>query len=147
MPRTATAETGMALVPEDALALWTDTDRWATFVEGFARVVERSPDWPAEGAKVVWESGPAGRGRVTEKVTGRAPGEIRSQVYEERFAGRQTVRSADGRFAVRLDYELTGGGPLAVVTDVLFIRRALRDMLRRTVSRFAVEAEEEAELR
>ena len=147
MARTVAAEAAVALEPDDALALWADTDRWATFVEGFARVVERSPEWPAEGAKVVWESGPAGRGRVTEKITARTPGETRSQVYEERFSGEQIVRCADGRFAIRLDYDLTGGGPLAVLTDVLFIRRAVRDMLRRTVSRFAVEAEEEAELR
>jgi hypothetical protein len=147
MARTVAAEASVALEPEKALELWSDTDRWASFVEGFARLVERSPEWPAEGARVVWESGPAGRGRVTEKITGRGPGEIRSQVFEERFAGEQTVRSADGRFAIRLDYALTDEGPLAGLTDALFIRRALRDMLRRTVSRFAVEAEEEARLR
>jgi hypothetical protein len=33
------------------------------------------------------------------------------------------------------------------VADVLFVRRALRDALRRTLRRFAVEAEEEAGLR
>jgi hypothetical protein len=33
------------------------------------------------------------------------------------------------------------------VADVLFIRRALRDSLARTVARFAVEAEDEAGLR
>jgi hypothetical protein len=48
---------------------------------------------------------------------------------------------------LELEYELTGAGPLAALTDALFIRRALRDMLRRTVSRFAVEAQEEAALR
>ena len=147
MARTVAAETSVNLEPDEALALWVDTDRWATFVEGFARLVERDPEWPAEGARVIWESGPAGRGRVTEKITGRGPGEIRSQVFEQRFVGEQTVRCADGRFAIRIDYELADGGPLAAVTDALFIRRALRDMLRRTVHRFAIEAEEEAALR
>jgi hypothetical protein len=33
------------------------------------------------------------------------------------------------------------------VADAIFIRRALRDSLRRTLFRFAVEAEEEAGLR
>jgi hypothetical protein len=84
---------------------------------------------------------------VTEKLTARGPGEVRSQLYEDRFSGEQTVRCAEGRFAIRLDYDLTRGGPLAAVTDVVFIRRALRDMLRRTVRRFAIEAEEEAALR
>ncbi len=36
--------------------LWTDVGRWSTFVEGFARVLEQDPDWPAEGSRVVWES-------------------------------------------------------------------------------------------
>ena len=35
--------------------------------------------WPAEGAKVVWESNPDGRGRVTEKVIEHGPGLIRTQ--------------------------------------------------------------------
>ena len=46
-----------------------------------------------------------------------------------------------------LEYELARGGPFRGLADALFIRRALRDALRRTVRRFAVEAEEEAGLR
>ena len=48
---------------------------------------------------------------------------------------------------LRLDYELTRYGPARALADVLFIRRALRDALRRTLRRFAVEADEEAGLR
>ncbi len=47
---------------------------------------------------------------------------------------------------LRLEYELARSGPLRGVADVLFIRRALRDSLRRTLDRFAVEVEEEAAL-
>jgi len=141
------AEALVALDPEDALGLWTDPRRWATFVEGFARVVERDERWPAEGAKLVWESTPDGRGRVTEKVIERGPGVIRARVFEDRLQGTQTARFEDERFLLELEYELTGGGPLRAVTDALFIRRALRDMLRRTVRRFAIEADEEAALR
>jgi hypothetical protein len=145
---TVSAEAEIDLPPERALELWTDTRRWATFVEGFARVLERDDDWPAEGAKVVWESSPQGRGRVTERITERgAPGVIRSEIFEERLHGTQTARASDGRFLLSLEYHLAGGGPLRGLTDVLFIRRALRDMLRRTIRRFAVEADEEAALR
>ena len=66
--RTARAEAQVALAPEAALRLWTDVSRWASFVEGFARVVEQDAGWPAEGSRLIWESIPAGRGRVTEKV-------------------------------------------------------------------------------
>jgi len=145
--RAVAAEALVALDAEDALGLWTDPGRWATFVEGFARVVQRDERWPAEGAKLVWESTPDGRGRVTEKVVERRPGVIRTHVFEDRLQGTQTARCDDERFRLELEYELTGGGPLRAVTDALFIRRALRDMLRRTVRRFAVEAEEEAALR
>ena len=46
-----------------------------------------------------------------------------------------------------LEYTLTGYGLLGPVADVIFIRRALRDSLRRTLARFEVEAQEEAGLR
>ena len=46
-----------------------------------------------------------------------------------------------------LEYELTSESPLRGLTDVLFIRRALRDALTRTLRRFALEAQEQAGLR
>jgi hypothetical protein len=63
--RTARAEARVALAPEAALRLWTDVSRWGSFVEGFARVVEQDPGWPADDSRLTWESIPAGRGRVT----------------------------------------------------------------------------------
>ena len=140
------------LTPEAALRLWTDVDRWPSFVEGFARPVDRSPDWPHAGARLVWESSPAGRGRVTEKVVeAEGPDRFVTQVFEERLHGVQTFRVVESeggsRAELALEYELTKYGPLSAVADVIFIRRAIRDSLRRTLSRFAVEAEEEAGLR
>ncbi len=150
--RTARAQREVILTPEAALRLWTDVDRWPSFVEGFARYLERSPDWPAPGAGIVWQSTPAGRGRVTEKVVeSGGPDRFSTQVFEDRLHGIQTLRvaeSQDGsRAELSLEYELTKYGPLSAVADAIFIRRAVRDMLRRTLDRFAVEAEEEAGLR
>ncbi len=149
--RTARAETTVALAAHDAVELWRDPRRWGTFVEGFARVVEVSPEWPAEGARVVWESGPSGRGRVTEKVVESGGRRFATRVFEEALTGTQRAAfvPADGgtRVELRLEYELSRYGALSAVADVLFIRRALRDALRRTLRRFAVEAEEEAGLR
>ena len=144
--RSVAAEARIALAAEDALELWTSTGRWATFVEGFARVVDRDDAWPGEGGKIVWETSPQGRGRVTEKVLERGSGLIRAQVFEERLQGIQTARFQEDRFLLTLEYELTGESPFKAITDVLFIGRALRDMLRRTVRRFAVEADEQAHL-
>ena len=149
--RRASAITVVPLPPNDALTLWTDVDRWASFVEGFARRVSLTPEWPERGARVVWESHPDGRGRVTETVTANEPERFSTQVFEERLMGTQTfqvVPADDGsEVALILDYELTGRGPLRGLADTLFIRRALRDSLRRTLYRFGVEAEDEAGLR
>jgi hypothetical protein len=150
--RTARAQTDLVLTPEAALRLWSDPDRWATFVEGFARVLERDPEWPGGGAKLVWESTPAGRGRVTEKVVdAEGPDRFVTQVFEDRLHGRQTFRVVESeggsRAELALEYELTKYGPLGAIADAIFIRRAIRDSLRRTLRRFSVEAEEEAGLR
>ena len=150
--RTASAQAELALTPEAALRLWTDVDRWPSFIEGFARALELAPDWPAGGARVIWESTPAGRGRVTEKVVEQeGPDRFVTQVFEERLTGTQVFRvieSAGGsRAELSLEYALTKYGPLGAVADAIFIRRAIRDSLRRTLFRFSVEAEDEAGLR
>ena len=149
--RTAGAGTDVPLTPAAALALWADVSRWPSFVEGFARLVENDPGWPAPDARLVWESVPAGRGRVTEKVVESSEDRIATMVFEARLAGRQEFRVAPGprgaAVELSLEYTLTKYGPLGVVADALFIRRAIRDSLRRTLFRFGVEAEEEAGLR
>jgi Polyketide cyclase / dehydrase and lipid transport len=149
--RKASAEAEVQLAPEAALRLWTDLSRWPTFVEGFARAIEVDPGWPGEGSRVVWESIPSGRGRVTEKVIENAPGQFATMVFEDRLSGRQALRAIESeggaRVELTLEYTLTSYGPLGPLADAIFIRRALRDSLRRTIQRFEVEAEEEAGLR
>jgi uncharacterized membrane protein len=140
------------LVPARAFALWADLTRWPTFIDGFARVERVDDGWPAEGAKLIWQSTPDGRGRVTERVTASEPGVVlATQVFEEQLTGVQTTSfeadEEEGTLVeLELDYELTSGGALRGLTDVLFIRRAQRDALVRTLRRFATEAAEEASL-
>jgi len=140
----------LPLTPPEALRLWSDVERWPSFVEGFARRLELSETWPEPGAKVVWESTPDGRGRVTEKVMEAASDRFSTRVFERALAGTQTLRllpASDGSEAeLSLEYELARYGPLGGIADAVFIRRALRDSLRRTLFRFGVEAEEEARL-
>jgi hypothetical protein len=151
--RLAGARGAVVFEPVAALALWTDPDRWPAFVEGFGHMLEVGPTWPETGSKAVWDSIPGGRGRVTELVLERDEARLVTQVFEEALAGTQTFRAipapAEGGSVVELtlEYELGGGGPFRGIADAIFIRRALRDALRRTVRRFAVEAEEEAGLR
>jgi hypothetical protein len=149
--RTASAVSSVPLGPDEAMRLWTDVSRWPSFVEGFARRLELSPEWPAKGARVVWESNPDGRGRVTETVVESEARVFTTQVFEEQLMGTQTFQVAPAgggsEVALALDYELAKWGPLRGVADAIFIRRALRDSLRRTLFRFEVEAEDEAQLR
>ena len=152
MARTATARTVVPLTLAEAQSLWTDAGRWATFVEGFAQVVEASPDWPEPDARLVWRSTPGGRGQVTERVQRNAPGLFATSVYEDALHGTQTAtfRSGDDGATVvelTLEYELAGNNPLRAIADAIFIRRAQRDALARTLRRFRVEAEEDASLR
>jgi uncharacterized membrane protein len=144
-------EVTVSLPADRAYALWTDTSRWPSFVEGFGRVESLDAEWPEPGSKVVWVSGPGGRGRVTEKVRERDGGRIVSTVFEAALSGTQTVTfeaatEEETKVAVLLDYELQKGGPLRGLTDVLFIRGALSAAQRRTLQRFATEAADEAPL-
>lgn len=131
--------------------LWYDRDRWSSFIDGFGHVARIDAGWPAEGATLVWDSRPGGRGRVVERSVAY---EVRSgqtaEVEDERLRGTQTIGFAaleDGvEVTLALEYQLKDSGPLRAVVDVLFIRRALGDSLRRTLARFARELAADREL-
>lgn len=129
----------------EAEALWYDLGRWPAFVEGFKHVVRVKGEWPQAGSELLWESVPAGRGRVLETVTAFTQRESqRAEILDPRIRGVQEVRfEATGQgsvlAALTLDYELLRPGPLGVLTDLFFIRRAQQDALRRTLLRFARE--------
>jgi hypothetical protein len=157
MPRVVASRL-VELPAEDAVALWTNVGRWPTFIEGFARTLELDDGWPEGGSKLVWESTPAGRGRVTERVLeytpsgGEQPARLSTQVFEERLMGTQTVsfESAEGGTLVEiaLEYELQPNaasrqGLLGKLNDLFFIRNAESSSLERTLRRFATEAAEE----
>ena len=126
--------------PADAEALWYDLTRWAAFVDGFATVVERDPEWPTAG-KLVWRSTPHGRGTVHERVI--EPGV--SEFHDDKLTGTQRVEFAPHgehtRVTLEMEYRIEEPTALTPIVDVLFVRRAIRDALRRTVVRFARERE------
>jgi hypothetical protein len=128
----------------EAEALWYDPQRWPSWIDGFGHVVKVEGEWPAVGARAVWDSRPGGRGRVVERVTAY---ETRTgqtlEVEDETLRGAQRVAFApvpDGvEVALELDYELKRSNVLTPLTDALFIRRAVRDSLKRSLTRFARE--------
>jgi uncharacterized membrane protein len=136
---------------ETVEALWYDVRRWPAFVDGFAHVAKQQDGWPEPGGRLVWDSTPRGRGRVVERVTQHTPGAGHTaDVEDPRMRGTQEVRFtplADGTsVALQLDYRLKDRTPLTPVVDLLFIRRSLRDSLRRTLARMARELNADADL-
>jgi hypothetical protein len=124
--------------------LWYDPQRWAAFVDGFHHVVKVEGDWPRVGGRVLWDSTPAGRGRVSERVVEYEPRRGQTlEVDDPRMRGTQRVEFVPGdqgsEVRLELVYELKDANLLTPLVDLLFIRRALRDALRRTLARFARE--------
>lgn len=142
---TARAAAELTATAADVERRWADPAGWSTFVDGFEHVVEVDPAWPVPGARLVWESHPGGRGRVVEKVLSATPGaELVVAVEDPQLRGTQRLafKPAPERrlgVALELDYVLLRRGPFMLVADPLFVRRALRDSLRRTLNGLAAE--------
>ncbi|MDX6697985.1 MAG: hypothetical protein QOE65_1382 [Solirubrobacteraceae bacterium] len=148
---TVSAQIEVDAEPAAVEALWYDLRRWPSFVDGFAHVAKEEGGWPAAGGKLVWDSTARGRGRVVERVSSQDPGEGQAVEFEDpRMRGTQEVRFtplADGTaVALQLDYRLKDANPLTPLVDLLFIRRSVRDSLRRTLTRFARELDADADL-
>ncbi len=140
MPRVSAAVTVPGRVVE-AEELWYDPHRWAAWIDGFGHVHKLEGEWPQVGARLLWDSRPQGRGRVAERVTAYEPRAGQTlDVEDERLHGTQTVKfEPDGdqvRVNLTLEYRLKQSNP---VVDLLFVRRALRDSLQRTLTRFGHE--------
>jgi Polyketide cyclase / dehydrase and lipid transport len=129
----------------DAEELWYDTRRWPTFVDGLGHVQRTDDGWPrTPGAVVVWDSKPGGRGRVLERVVSfEARVGQTVEVEDEKIHGRQTVGfqpGSDGcRLSLELHYAIKQDRGVPAVVDFVFVRRPMRDSLRRTLARFERE--------
>ncbi len=128
----------------EAERLWYDTDRWPTWVDGLAHVAKVDGPWPAVGAKVLWDSFPAGRGRVRERVVAyEARAGQALEVEDESIRGRQSIvfTPVQERVEVELalEYEIKKRSVFTPVVDLLFIRRAMLTSLGTTLARFGVE--------
>jgi hypothetical protein len=132
----------------EAEALWYDPHRWPAWIDGFGHLVELEGDWPRPGARVTWDSPPGGRGRVQERVVAYESRTGQTlEVEDATFSGRQKVTFTPGSgetgIELSVEYELKHRTAFTPIVDRLFIRRAMSDSLRRTLSRFANERKAE----
>jgi len=132
--------------PAEAETLWYDPTRWPAWVDGFGHVVKLDDHWPEPDARLVWDSKPGGRGRVVERVTSHIQRQGQTlAVEDERLRGTQQVRfeptGDDTQVTLSLDYDLKRRTPVTPLVDWLFVRRAIRDSLNRTITRFGHERE------
>jgi uncharacterized membrane protein len=138
------AEVEVAALASAAEALWYDTSRWPTFVDGLAHVEKVEGDWPHAG-RVLWDAKVDGRGRVDERVMSHEArvGQTLA-VEDEKISGTQRVEfhptDQGCRVVLALDYRLKMDKPIAPVID-FFARRPMKDSLRRTLTRFRQELE------
>jgi hypothetical protein len=144
------ASIAIAALASEAEALWYDTSRWPTFVDGLHHIARLEGDWPNPGARVLWDSNPGGRGRVQERVTAYAAREGQTvDVEDEKIFGTQQITFTPTETGVtvtlELRYELKDRKPGMPLIDLVFIRRPQRDSLARTLRRFRTEVTAERE--
>lgn len=123
---------------------WYDTSRWTIWVEGLRRVVHVSGAWPAVGSSVTWDSGPAGRGHVVERVVAYEPLAGQTvEVEDASITGRQSIAfvPVDEGVEVQLalSYEIRKRSLFTPLVDALFIKRAMTTSLATTLGRFGAE--------
>ncbi len=129
---------------EEAERCWYDTSRRMHWVDELDRVIEVDEPWPKVGGRLVWQSGPAGRGRVTEKVVRYEPlGGQTVEVEDESLRGRQSVaftpRDDELEITLTLEYEVKRRSLFMPLIDPLFIRPVIVTSLRNTLGRFGAE--------
>jgi hypothetical protein len=127
-----------------AESCWYDAARWPEWVDGLERIVAVSADWPEVGATVHWESGPAGRGSVHERVIAHEPliGQ-QLEVQDDSIQGRQSVAfdpvEEGVEVTLTLEYRITRRSVFMPVIDFLFVGRAMAASLSTTLARFGTE--------
>jgi hypothetical protein len=126
---------------DEAEACWCDISRWPEWVDGLARVVAVDPGWPGPDRAVIWESVPAGRGRVSERVTEYEPGAgLILAVEDDSIRGQERVVfqavEAGVEVILSLEYRIRRRTPLTPLVERLFVRRPMALSLTKTLARF-----------
>jgi hypothetical protein len=122
----------------EAEQLWNDPSRWASWIDGFGHLSKLEGEWPLPGARRVWGS----RERfVSETVSRYEPGSgLVTHFEDERVAGVQRVTFETDNVRTRVTVELDVEPKERLAPGPRWwLRRRLRESLRRTLVRFTYE--------
>jgi hypothetical protein len=122
----------------EAEQVWHDPARWASWIDGFAHLSKLTGEWPLVGARRVWGS----RERFVSETVSRyeAGSSLITHIEDERVSGVQRVRfETDGvRTRVTVVLDVSPKEKLSLGQQ-WWLRRKLRESLRRTLLRFTYE--------
>ena len=120
----------------EAWSYYLDPAGWSAWVDGFGRVLA-SDGYPEVGGSLRWSLDP-GRdaGEVAERVLEHEPRRLHRVAFSDPSSEGElrTTFAIEGSGTVvaqELDYRLVSRGPLAWLTDRLFIRSQIRGSMRR----------------
>jgi hypothetical protein len=137
-----------AMIGADLKEVWDtyfDEDRWRQWVEGFARV-ESSEGYPEKDGTLDWQSIPAGRGLVEERVLDHEP----RRRHRISFSDPESEGELETTFEIRgeavrveqvMTYKIRHPGFFGPATDIFFVRRQVVGSLERSLARLKHEAE------
>ncbi len=142
---TVGAEVEIAAEPAVAWDAYFDADRWRDWVDQFASVVS-SDGYPQAGGTLVWRSGRAGRGEVTERVAEHEPRHLHRIAFSDPEAEGELVTTfqptAGGtRIRQELTYALRDRGFFARAADLFFVRSQMGASLARSLTALRAELE------
>ena len=133
------ASTEVPLSLAEAWEGYFDPRGWPEWVDGFAGVVS-SEGYPEAGGTLVWRTGTAGRGKVTEEVQAHEPRRLHRIAFRDpTMTGElETTFSIQGegtRVSQAMTYRLVERGIFAFL-GALFVRSQVRRSLERSVTAF-----------
>lgn len=128
-----------------------DARTWGSWVDGFQAPVEMAGGYPEVGGTLRWRSIPAGRGEVRERVLEREPRRRHRVAFadptmEGELETTFAIEGSGTRVSQRLSYRLLGGGPIARLAGLFFVKGQVRSSVERTLAAFKHEAEERSQL-
>jgi hypothetical protein len=124
-----------------------DPRGWPAWVDQFHAVARRDESYPEAGSRLRWRSVTAGRGEVDERVLEHEPRRRHRIAFSDpESEGELTttfaIEGESTRVTQELEYRLRGGGPLSLLTDLLFVRSQQRRSLERSLARLRHELED-----